>query len=151
WPAYPFRHPAARRGRFASAEEPFVIALLELALDLPHRLKTDTHDDQDAGPAEREVLVRPETSQRHCRHERDQAQIQRTRPGDPVEYVAQVLSGRSASPDARDEATILLHVVRDFFGVEGDRHVEEREEDDEEEVQNDVRRGGRIREILDRK
>ena len=39
-------------------EESFVVALLELALDLLHGVERDTHHDQDRGAAEREVLVR---------------------------------------------------------------------------------------------
>ena len=43
-------------------QEPFVVALLQLALDLLDRVKTDADDDQDRGAAEREVLIGVEKS-----------------------------------------------------------------------------------------
>src|SRR4051794_7855345 len=42
----------------SSAQESFVVALLQLALDLLHRVECDAHHDEDRGAAEREVLVR---------------------------------------------------------------------------------------------
>src|SRR3712207_8096366 len=47
---------AARR---ALPQEPFVAALVQLRLDLLHRLQTHSHHDEHRGPAEREVLVLP--------------------------------------------------------------------------------------------
>ena len=73
------------------------MALLKLALDLLHGLKPHTHDDQDARPAEREVLIGVEHDKRDRRHQRDQTQIQRTGPRDAVQHVTQILSsGRPA-------------------------------------------------------
>src|ERR1700712_2865742 len=50
-------------GRWAkgpgSAEEAFVVALHQLALDLLHGVEGDAHHDQHSGAAEREVLVLP--------------------------------------------------------------------------------------------
>src|SRR3954464_5241484 len=40
-----------------SAQESFVVALLELGLDLLHGVERDTDHDQQRGAAEREVLV----------------------------------------------------------------------------------------------
>ena len=107
--------------------------------DLLHGLQADAHDDEDARPAEREVLVRAsEACQRHRRDKSNQTQVQRARPSDSVEHVAQILGSRTTSPDARDEATILLHVVRDFLGVERNRGIKEGEEHDQQEVRGDV-------------
>src|SRR3954453_20619209 len=44
-------------GDCGSSQESFVVALLQLALDLLHRVQRDTHHDQDRGAAEGEVLV----------------------------------------------------------------------------------------------
>src|SRR3712207_8144559 len=43
-----------RSARRALAEEPFVAALVELRLDLLHRLQAHSHHDQHRGPAERD-------------------------------------------------------------------------------------------------
>src|SRR5689334_3088936 len=114
-----------------SAKEPFVVPLLELALDLFHRVERDTDHDQDGGAAEREVLVGADQDEGDERDDRDQAQVQRARQRDAGQDVGQVVLGRLARPDPGDEAAVLLHVVGHFLGVEGDRHVEVGEEDDE--------------------
>src|SRR4029450_3045422 len=66
----------------SSAQESFVVALLELALDLLHGVEGDTHHDEDRGTAEREVLVRVDDDERDQRDQRDQAEVERTRQRD---------------------------------------------------------------------
>src|SRR5690606_1027005 len=56
------------------------------------------------------------------------------------EHVVEVLGGGAAGPDPGDEAAVLLHVVGNLFGVEGDRDIEVGETDDEEEVDRHVQR-----------
>src|SRR3954469_6405686 len=121
-----------------SAQEPFVVALLELALDLLHRVEGDADHDQDRRASEREVLVRVHQRDGDERDQRDETEVQRTWQRDTGQDVLEVLLGRLARPDPGDEAAVLLHVVGHFFGVEGDGDVEVGEEDDEGEVQEHV-------------
>src|SRR4051812_17097108 len=62
--------------RRMSAEESFVVPLLELALDLLHRVERDTHHDEDGRAAEREVLVRVDHREGDQRDQRDQTEVQ---------------------------------------------------------------------------
>src|SRR6185369_11216786 len=78
----------------------------------------------------------------------DHAQIDGARKGDPAEHVAQIVGGGFAGPDAGNEAAELLHLVGTLVGVERDRHVEVREEDDQPEVDGDVYRVGGVRQIV---
>src|SRR5215475_7719195 len=59
-------------------EEPFVVALHELALDLLHSLQADTDDDQYGGATEGEVLLlAADQVDEQVRQDRDDAQVQR--------------------------------------------------------------------------
>src|SRR3954453_5207775 len=133
--------------RDPSSEESFVVALLQLALDLLHRVQRDADHDEDRGAAEGEVLVGVDEDQGDQRDERHEPQVHRTGERDAGQDVGQVVLGRLARPDPGDEAAVLLHVVRDLLRVEGDRDVEVREEDDQEEVQHHVDRGGPLDQV----
>src|ERR1700749_3187470 len=131
-----------------SAQEPFVVALLQLALDLFHRVERDAHHDQDGGTAEREVLVGADQDERDQRDQGDETEVQSTWQRDAGQDVGQVVLGRLARPDPGDEAAVLLHVVRHLFRVEGDRHVEVGEEDDQREERHHVERVVTADEVL---
>src|SRR6185437_14073018 len=120
------------------AQEPFVVVLLQLALDLLDRLQAYAHDDQDRGTAEGELAACVELSQGDHGDDRDQRQVHRAGPGDPGQDVVQIFGGRLARADARDEAAVLLHIVRNLVRVKRDRDIEEGEEQDQQEV------GGRV-------
>src|SRR4051794_32203206 len=77
-------------GDCGSSQESFVVALLQLALDLLHRVQRDTHHDQDRGAAEGEVLVGVEEDQRDQRDERHASEVQRTGQRDAGQDVGQV-------------------------------------------------------------
>src|SRR5262245_46499505 len=68
-----FRGRPSRRSGWTSSQEPFVVALLQLALDLLHRVQRDADHDEDRGAAEGEVLVGIEEDQRDQRDERHEA------------------------------------------------------------------------------
>src|SRR3954465_5526599 len=123
-----------------SAQESFVVALLELALDLLHRVQRHAHHDEDRGATEREVLVRVDEHERDQRDQGDQTEVERARQRDAGQDVGQVVLGRLARPDPGDEAAVLLHVVGHLLGMEGARRVEVGEGDDEQEVGRHVRR-----------
>lgn len=95
---------------------------MELGLHLLHRVKTDADHDEQARPAEREVLVRAEQDDGQRRDERDERQVEGAGGGQPAQDVRQVVLGGLAGSDARDEAAVLAHVVADLDRVEGDRH-----------------------------
>src|SRR3954469_15321482 len=131
-----------------SAQESFVVALLELALDLLHRVERDAHHDQDRRATEREVLVRVDEHEGDERDQGDETEVQRARQRDAGQDVGQVVLGRLARPDPGDEAAVLLHVVRHLFRVEGDRDAEVGEEDDHEEEQEHVQRVAAAHEVV---
>src|SRR4051812_5285416 len=124
----------------SSAQESFVVALLELALDLFHRVEGDADHDQDRRAAEGEALVRVDDDECDQRDQGDETEVERARQRDAGQDVGQVVLGRLARPDPGDEAAVLLHVVGHLLRVEGDRHVEVGEEDDEQEVRRHVER-----------
>src|SRR6266852_703854 len=74
---------------------------------------------------------RQHTNQREI-HGADQRQA--------LQDFADVLAGGASRPDARNEAAILAHVVREFRRVEDDADVEEREQDDHSHVDQVVQR-----------
>src|SRR6476469_383054 len=131
-----------------STEEPFVVTLLQLRLDLLDRLEAHTDDDEDRGATEREVLVGAHEDESHERDERDDGEVEGTRHGDSGQDVVEVLGRGSPGPDTRDESAVLLHVVRDLGRVERDRDVEEREEEDEGDVRRHVDRVVTLDEVL---
>src|SRR3712207_531410 len=76
----------ATRARRPLAQEPFVVALHELALDLLDRLQPHTHDDQHRGSTEREVLqVATDEVDEQVGQDRDEAQVERAGQGDPAQ------------------------------------------------------------------
>src|SRR6187200_1325946 len=103
-----------------SAQESFVVALLELALDLLHRVERNAHHDQDGRATEREVLVRADDGDGDQRDQGDQGEVERAWQRDAGQDVVEVLLSRLARPDPGDEAAVLLHVVGHLLRVEGD-------------------------------
>src|SRR5919107_1457739 len=87
----PPRRDRRQADRPASTEEPLVIALLQLALDLLHGVEGDADHDQQRGAAEGEVLVRADERQRDERDQRDQAEVGRPGERDPGQHVVEVL------------------------------------------------------------
>src|SRR6266536_2741440 len=121
------------------AQEAFVVALHQLALDLLHRVEGDADHVQHGGATEREVLVvAAGDREEEVRQDGNDAQVDRAGKGDTRQHELQVLGGGPARPDAGDEAAVLLHVVSPLDRVEGDADVEEGEEDNQHEVQRDV-------------
>src|SRR6478735_4419996 len=63
-------------GTAPSSQESFVVALLELALDLLHGVQRDADHDQQGGATEREVLVGVDQHERDQRDQREQTQVE---------------------------------------------------------------------------
>ena len=132
-----------------SPDEALVAAHHQLRLELLHRLDDDADDDQDAGAAEADAdagvgrFLNIGRAAMTIRQNGDGGHEDRAGDGDPERHAAQVLLGRRAGPDARDEAAGLAQVVGRLIGLEDDERVEEREREGEQEVQAQVQRTAR--------
>src|SRR4051812_9390625 len=92
----------SRRMRSSLAEEPFVVPLLELALDLLHGVECDADHDEDRRASEREALVRVDDDECDQRDQGDETEVERARQRDAGQDVGQVVLGRLARPDPGD-------------------------------------------------
>src|SRR4029453_5808483 len=123
----------------ALTQEPFVVTLHQLALNLFHSVQSHTDHDQHCGPAEREVLVvAAGNPKEEVGQDGHVAQIQGPRKRDPRQYELQVLGSRAAGPDTGNEPAVLLHVISTFLGIKRDGDVEVGKENDQHEVDRDV-------------
>src|SRR5699024_7189025 len=141
-PGCPCRHREVR-GELVSFEESFVVSLHHLRFDLLDRGQCHGHENQNRGTTERHAAagglgrVHSQVNEDIGQHRND-TQVQGAHDQKAVHDVAEVLGGRATRADTRDEATVLLHVVRLVVRVVLDGDVEEGEEDDQREVDQDV-------------
>ena len=70
----------------------------------------------------------------------DHGEIDAADKSKPLQNLADVLRSSAARPYARNEAAVLAHVVREFRGIENNPNVEEREQDDHEDIEQIVER-----------
>src|SRR4051794_1810728 len=144
------RRPALAVGEAGRARAPYllqealVVAHHQLGLELLHRVEGHAHDDEQRGPAEEEVRARLVDEDR--RQRRDRREVQRAGERQAGEDAVQELRRRPPRTHARDEAAVLLQVLRLVHRVERDRGVEVREQDDEDRLADDVGRVARIEE-----
>ena len=133
-----------------SAQEALVVAHEHLRLECADGLKCNTDNDDDGRAAQGDAgeLLRLRARADDQRRDRDDAQVDRAEERDLVEHLLDEFARRLACTEARDEPTVLLQVVGDLDRVELDRGVEVAEEDDEQEVDDDIRPGGRIKDVL---
>src|SRR5688572_27652317 len=133
----------------SSCQDAFVVAHRELRLYLLHRLQRHADHDQDRHAREGDGDV-PDDPGDHGEH-RDRSQEDRSREGDAVEDVSQVLFGLASGTHAGHEAAVALDHLRLLLRIELDRGVEIGEEDDQGEQQDHIppRRlaGGRATEV----
>src|SRR5699024_12781066 len=122
------------------AQQPFVMALFHLCVDLFDRVQGYTNHDQNRGATEREVLIGADQHKGNQRDHGDQPQIQGSYEGDTGDNVFQVLHGWATSTNPRDKPTLTFHVIRYVLWVEGNRHVEVREEEGHQEEHRNVDR-----------
>ena len=133
-----------------SVQEALVVAHEHLRLECADGLKCNTDNDDDGRAAQGDAgeLLRLRARADDQRRDRDDAQVDRAEERDLVEHLLDEFARRLACTEARDEPTVLLQVVGDLDRVELDRGVEVAEEDDEQEVDDDIRPGGRIKDVL---
>ena len=109
-----------------------------MALDLSHRIHRDADHDQDGGTAQRKaeiVFVEHELGQ-----QADKSQIGGADHSDAGERVVDELGALLARTDAGEHAAILLQILGSLFRIEDDRGVEEREEDDQRRIDDQIHR-----------
>src|SRR5713226_2635833 len=97
---------------------------------MPIKPRTDS-------PAE---VIQVNTGDQPFRQQTNQAKIDGADKGQPLQNLADMLGGGAARPDARNESAILAHVVRKLRRIENDSDVEEREQDDHQNVDQVVKR-----------
>src|SRR4029077_5174920 len=155
----------------------FVIPHDQLGFELLHGIHGHADNDQQRRTAKiklhaeafqeprREVAIEPaanapaEVIQMNAgdqpfRQQANQRQIDSADEGQALQNLADVLAGGAARPDARDETAILAHVVRKLGRIEDDTDVEEREQNDQDDVNQVVERlaeGDNLAEILDKR
>ena len=117
-------------------QEAFVVAHHQLRLELLHRIEGDADDDQQRGSAEQERGTGLGDENR--RERRDRRQEQRAGERQPGEDAIEELGRWPAGPHPGDEPAVLLEVVGLVDGVERDRRVEVREEDDQDRLAENV-------------
>src|SRR5258705_445501 len=85
-------------------------------------------------------VVQMDTRDHPFRNKGNDDQIQRTHQCDVGEYFIDVVGGALARSDAGDKSAILPHIVGNLAWVKDDRHIEVREEDDPNGIQQRVER-----------
>lgn len=106
-----------------------------LRIDLPDQLHHDPDDDdqsgagdQEIGGTERRVLGEEQ------RDDRDEGEEEAAPEVQADAGLGEEVGGLRAGTDAGNESAALLDRLGDFIRLERDRHVEEGEPDDEQEV-----------------
>jgi hypothetical protein len=143
-PACPFRPGRTKRMRLSSLiaqagskgyfRKAFVVAHHQLRLELLHRVQRDADHDQQRGAAEVEALRGAGGGDDDGRQRGHRRQVERAGQRQAGQDAVQELGRRPAWPHPRDEAAVLLQVVRLVDRVERDRGVEVREEDDHDRL-----------------
>src|SRR5260370_12417788 len=86
------------------------------------------------------------------RQQTNQREIDRADEGQTLQNLADMFAGGASRPDARNETAILAHVVRELGRVEDDADIEEREQNDQDDVNQVIERlaeGDNLAEIFD--
>src|SRR3989454_542114 len=153
-PCVPFPEPGAPKRRMntarlhvplAAAEldapffhEPIVMSQQQVLLHLRDGVERDPHHDEQRGAAEAERHV--EGVRHHDRQHGHDRQENGTRERDAGQHVVDIVRRGGAGLHTRDEATLLLQVLRQVHGVEDDRRVEICEENDQQRARDQVHR-----------
>ena len=119
-------------------DEALVVAHQELGLDLLHRLDDDRHDDEQAVPPRLSAPRLGSSADDDVRRHGDQAQEEGAGERDPGDDPGQVVLGRPAGPDARDEPAVLAQLLGRLVGLEREGRVEVGEADGQQEVEQPV-------------
>src|SRR5580658_5461405 len=141
----------------------FVIPHHQLRFELLDRIHGHADDDQERGAAEvklhaqtlekphREMAVKPRAdspakvievnSRDHpFRQQTNQRQVHGADERQPLQNLADMLGGVAPRPNARNESTVLAHVVCKLRGIKNNPHVEEREQQNHGDVHHRIER-----------
>src|SRR5262249_15006741 len=142
-------------------QEAIIVAHYQLGFDLLDRVHGYAHHNQqrcstkvklDSHAVENPVRQAVEPSSYHgqmidvksrnheFRNDGDQSQVDGPREGNSGQNGFNVFGGFLPRADARDEPTVLAHVVGHLSGIKNDRRVEVTEENDSSHVQNVIER-----------
>src|SRR5713226_1284685 len=97
-------------------------------------------------------MIQMDSGNQPFRQQTNQREIDGADEGQALQDLADVLAGGASRPDARNEPAVLAHVVRELGRIEDDADVEEREQNDQDDVNQVVKRlaeGDNLAEILD--
>src|SRR4029453_1097404 len=102
------------------------MTLDQVCLDLSHRIKNHTHDDEQTGSAKklRRDYRDVQTVTKKTRQDSDQRQENRARKSQAGHREIEKIRGRFSRPDAWDIAAIFLEIVRDLRRLNLGRHPE---------------------------
>src|SRR5580658_2613868 len=127
----------ARYTRASPSNEALIIAHGQPRLNLRHRIKRNTDDNEQRRRPKIERRNTKPTLQRRRQH-RKQTEVHGRHGSQPNQDAVEVIHSRLPRSNARDEGAALLEVVGDVARVDDDPAVEEREDDDEQEVREVV-------------
>src|SRR5262249_20266148 len=85
-------------------------------------------------------VVQVNTGDHPFRNERNNDEIQGADQGDAGENLIDMIGSAPPRTDAGNKPAVLAHVVGNFVWIEDDRHVEVREENDADRIQQRVQR-----------
>src|SRR5579883_996259 len=85
-------------------------------------------------------MVQVNTRNHPFRYERDCHQVQAAHQGDPGQNFVDEVSSPLPWANTWNKASVLAHVVGNVVRVEDNRHIEVREKDDAEHIQNRIKR-----------
>src|SRR6201993_3564913 len=117
-----------------SLNQSFILVRQQVALDLRHRVHGHADHDQERGAAEIKRYRR--VRDQDLGQQANEGEAGPADDGDAGEHIVDVLRRALARPNARDEAAVLLQVVRGFRRVEHDRRIEKGEEDNEPDIED---------------
>src|SRR5712672_1386818 len=147
----------------ALPRKPFVIPHDQLSFELLHSVHGHADHDQQRRAAEiklyaqtfqepgRKVAIEPATNtppkvvemntgNQPFGQQTNHREVDGADKREALQNLADMLAGGASRPDARNEAAILAHVVREFSRVEDNADVEEREQNDQNDVHQVVQR-----------
>src|SRR5258707_10711155 len=85
-------------------------------------------------------MIQMDAGNQPFRQQTNQREIDGANERQALQNLADVLAGGTSRPDAGDETAILAHVVREFGRIEDNADVEEREQNDQNDVDQVVQR-----------
>ncbi len=131
----------AAAAQMAFLHESVIVAGEEIAFNLPHRVQRDADDDQQACATEELRDQRLDAHAAAEKHRQDRQNRQEDSAGqrDTRHGVVQESGCVIAGADARNVATVLLQVIRNLDGIELVRNPEEREDQNHDAIDYDIR------------